>query len=513
MQFNRDRDRDAEDAATATRTTNHEGGEAFEPADPRVALYKRTVNQLLEDSYYESDDQHLDALVARVDAAADADPEFVLRLAAYARQELGLRDVPQVLLALAANDDRFIDDSEESLIRTWTPAIVRRLDETATVLAVHDELVGGTAPWPLRRGVEDALVGMADAYLLGKYDLSGRPVTLHDVFNRVHPTPVDDEQAALFERFVRGDLDDYPEVEPLPAPNTWETVVSERGNTRAAWETLLTDDDYSLPLFASIRNLRNMLAAGVPEATIVDHLDLEAVRAAPIYPFRYYQAYRAIQRAGLDAPAVERWLERAVDAAVGSVPEALGDTFVAVDLSGSMDATLSRHSDLRRKEIGSLFGAVLAAHGARVGAFGERFRAIDTHVDAPALSRQETILAADDAVGHATNGWMALDHLRETGTRVDRVVVFTDVQLWDSTPGAERTLTDALDDYRATVAPEAALYVIDLASYGDLATPEGYDRVYTVSGWSENVLTFIEHAEQPGAAIEAVEAMDPDHDA
>jgi len=139
--------------AEATRTTNHEGGEAFDPADPRLALYKRTINQLLEDSFYEANEQHLAAVVRRFDAAADEDPEFVLKLAAYARQELYLRDVPQVLLVLAANDDRFKDDSDDSLIREWTPTIVQRMDETATALAVHDELFGGTAPWPLRRGI------------------------------------------------------------------------------------------------------------------------------------------------------------------------------------------------------------------------------------------------------------------------------------------------------------------------------------------------------------------------
>jgi hypothetical protein len=498
--------------ASITRTTNHEGGEAFEPADPRLALYKRTINQLLEDSFYESDEAHLAALVQRFDAAADADPEFVLRLAAYARQELYLRDVPQLLLVLAANDDRFKDDSDESLIRTWAPAIIRRLDETATALAVHDDLFGGTAPWPLRRGIEDALVGMADEYLLGKYSLSRREVTLHDVFNRVHPEPVDDEQAALFERFMRGDLDDYPEVEPIETPNTWETVLSERGNTREAWETLLTDEDYALPIFASIRNLRNMLAAGVPEETVLEHLDLEAVRQAPIYPFRYYQAYRAVQRAGLNAPAVERWLEAAVDAAVGTVPEGLAETFVAVDLSGSMDATLSRHSGLRRKEIGSLFGAVLAAHGARVGGFGDEFREVPMHVDTPVLARQDAILGIDGEVGNSTNGWKAIDHLREERVAVDRVVVFTDMQIWDSTTGlvGGRSVREALEEYRDGVAPEAALYLIDLAAYDDLVTPEGYENVYNVSGWSENVLSFIEHAERPGQVIEEIEAVEPD---
>ena len=228
MEFNKPK----QTVAEATRTTNYEGGEAFEPADPRLALYKRTINQLLEGSFYESDDEQLAAVVQRFDAAAEEDPEFVLQLAAYARQDLSLRDIPQVLLVLAANDDRFKDDSDESLIREWAPSIIQRMDETATALAIHDQLFGGTAPWPLRRGIEDALVSMADAYTLGKYELSRREVTLYDVFNRVHPEPIDDEQADLFERFMRGDLDDYPDVEPVPSPTCRATAPVRRRDSR-----------------------------------------------------------------------------------------------------------------------------------------------------------------------------------------------------------------------------------------------------------------------------------------
>jgi hypothetical protein len=501
-----------ETSAEATRTTNHEGGEAFEPADPRLALYKRTVNQLLEDSFYEADEEALAAVVRRFDAAAATDPTFVLQLAAYARQELSLRDVPQVLLVLAANDERFTGEGEPS-VREWAPEIIRRMDETATALAVHDRLFGGTAPWPLRRGIEDALVGMADAYTLRKYELSGRTVTLRDVFNRVHPTPRDEHQERLFERFVHGGLDDYPEVEPLPAPNTWETVLSERGNTTAAWETLIEDDDHTLPLFATVRNLRNMLAAGVDEETVRDHLSLEAVRHAPLYPFRYYQAYKALQAAGIRAPAVERWLEEAVDVAAGNVPDGLGETFVAVDLSGSMTNAISRGSTLQLNEIGALFGAVLADQGARVAGFGDTVEEVPMHADTPILQRQEAILGVDDEVGDATNAWKALRHLRENRAEMDRVVVVTDMQVWDRSNWRfdedDRTVREAFDTYREAVAPGVSLYMIDLAAYGDLVTPEGYENVYNVSGWSENVLEFIHHAETPGAVLAEIEAVEP----
>ncbi len=508
MEFNKP----TQTVAEATRTTNYESGEAFEPTDPRLALYKRTINQLLEDSFYETDAEQLAAVVRRFDAAAAEDPEFVLKLAAYARQELYLRDIPQVLLVLAANDDRFKDDSPESLIREWAPDIIRRMDETATVLAIHDQLFGGTAPWPLRRGVEDALVSMADDYTLGKYELPRREVTLHDVFNRVHPKPVDADQEVLFERFMRGDLDDYPDIDPLPSPNTWETVISERGNTRSAWETLIEDETYSLPIFASIRNLRNMLEAGVDEDTLVGYLDLEAVRHAPLYPFRYYQAYTALQAADVQAPAVERWLEEAIGVAIETVPDGLGNTFVAVDLSGSMNMALSKNSTLRLKEIGALFGAILAHQGAEVGGFGDNFQTVPMHVDTPVLQRQDAVLAIDEGVGNSTNGWKALEYLRDRGEPVERVVIFTDMQIWDSTPFTARdnkTVKTVFDAYVNEVSTETSLYLVDLASYGDLVTPEGYENVYNISGWSENVLSFIEYAENPKQVVDEIDAFNP----
>jgi len=255
-----------------------------------------------------------------------------------------------------------------------------------------------------------------------------------------------------------------------------------------------------------------MLEAGVDEDTIVDHLDLEAVRHAPLYPFRYYQAYTALQEADIHAPAVEQWLESAIDVAVETVPAGFGDTFVAVDLSGSMDHPLSTNSTLRLKEIGALFGAILADQGAQVGGFGDDFQTVPMHVDTPVLQRQDAVLAIDEAVGNSTNGWKAIDYLRERGEPVERIVVFTDMQIWDSTPFMARdsqTVKSAFDAYQAEVATDTALYLVDLAAYGDLVTPEGYENVYNISGWTENVLTFIKHAEKPAQVLGGIDAFEP----
>ena len=95
---------------------------------------------------------------------------------------------------------------------------------------------------------------------------------------------------------------------------------------------------------------------------------------------------------------------------------------------------------------------------------------------------------------------------------IERVVVFTDMQIWDSTPFTARdnqTVKAAFDAYRNEVSSDTALYLVDLASYGALVTPEGYENVYNVSGWSENVLSFIEHAENPKQVIDEIDAFEP----
>lgn len=55
------------------------------------------------------------------------------------------------------------------------------------------------------------------------------------------------------------------------------------------------------------------------------------------------------------------------------------------------------------------------------------------------------------------------------------------MHLWDTAGGfvdEEWTVRTAFETYRETVAPDAALYIIDLAAYGTLVTPEGYEDVY-----------------------------------
>jgi len=495
MKFNNTK----QSVAERTKTENYEGGTSYNPDTPELGLAKNTINNLLEDEFYESDSESLAQLRTAFAEAADEDPEFPLMLAAYTRQKAYLRDVSQVLLVLSAQHSE-----SKQYVEKWASTIIDRADEPCTVVAIHDELFGGTLPKPLKKGINRALHKF-DKYQYDKYDNDNREVNIRDVINRTHPNPQDDLRDEIFERLMRGDLDQYPDVEPLDESQgkTWETVISEKGSTEEAWNKVLDD----LGLFARIRNIRNMKEAGLTSEEIVDGMETSWIENAQIYPFRFYQSYKAVKGAGVSDPVIEDKLSEAIDVASDSLDDRLTDTFTAVDLSGSMfNAGISDKSELERAEIGALFGAMMMRHGSDAGGFGSDFQYITAHHDTPTLELQDKIL--NTSVGHSTNGHLAIRYLRKRDKSYDRVVLFTDEQLWDSYRNGD-SLKNEWEKYKEEVNKSASLYIVDLASYGDLSFPEGYPDVYNLQGWTSDMLDYIQHAENEDALLRDIKDFEP----
>lgn len=602
--------------ADRTRTTNEAGGEAYAPVTPELGLVKLVINNLIEEQYYDSAEESYTKLFNRFDRMADENPEFVLQLAVYARHEAGLRDVAQLLLVLAANDERVVkpDDSESSLIRDYTPAIIDRTDEFNSVLSYQLRAFGKPVPNGLSKGIEDALhkkyvmieVADRDGTVLGteretyieydtdrhiqeswqpgtptthdsedlahiraidavtnsddfsgstrvvdqgyvhdeytftKYQQRDKSVSLHDVLNLVRPNARSDNRDELFGRIAKGELDSHPDVEPLREDRTWEATRSDETDDRSEaeqWRDRIDD----MGVMARIRNLRNMLDAGLTGREIFDYdggsdrifgpESERIVRNSKQFPFRYYQAYKACSDSGitrsrhsnthtkmfdLGGDVIDQtshsWLARAIDVSVDNVPDSFDNMFTAIDLSGSMDSTISGSSEMARAEIGALFGAILLQRGSEAGVFGSDFARVRTDSgNMSVLKVAQRIYGVSDNVGNSTNGHLAIEYLTENDLSYDSIVIFTDEQLWDSTSWhSTNTLKDAWDSYQATVNPNADLFVVDLASYGDLSMPEGYRNVHQISGWGENVIEFIDAQSTADDLIRTIGAIEPD---
>lgn len=522
-------------------TANHEGGLAFE-MEPATRLYTRACTSLVrEDKFYTSADQADGELLADIRTVAAIAPEFVLRLAAYVRQVMNLRTVPLVMLAEAASIPAC-----KPFVRRWTPQVLRRVDELAEVVAYwklrHGDVgargqKGGEHAFPnsLSNGIGDAF-GQFDEYQLSKYDRKGS-VTLRDVLRIVRPKPVSEEQAALYRYLVKGEVD----VTFLPktvakaqllrkmefdaearvlaqgAHATWEVMTSHFGRKAEVWDAVY------LPFMAGMRNLGNLLEVGADKAIdrVVAMLrNPGQVRRSKQLPFRFYSAYKAVERrvAGSHPRRQEvlEALREALELSAGNLPRLSGRSFVTTDLSGSMSQAFSKDSTVSLREIGCLMASALhsACDNAIVSVFGSDHRVVSVSPQDTILTNMDLLHRQGDLGG--TDAWKTVRHLNTTKTRVDRIVLFSDMQCYDSGNqprgwgGESYSLAEELRRYRSSVNPDVHMVSVDLAGYGTSQVPTDDPKVTLLAGWSDRVLEFIALREAGTAKVlEMINAWSP----
>ena len=288
-----------------------------------------------------------------------------------------------------------------------------------------------------------------DEYQLAKYNRPG-PIKLRDVLFLCHARPRDPVQGAVWKRLVEG---------RLAVPDTWEVALSSGADQRSAWERLLREG--RLGALALLRNLRNMHQAGVDESLVL--AALESVNTARVLPFRFIAAAR-------HAPQWEPALERAMMQSVEGREKLEGHTVLLVDVSGSMDAPLSRRSQMQRTDAGSGLAILLReiCDSASIYSFSDRLIGIPPR---RGFALRDAITASQPHAGTYLGR-----ALRELGQRYDRIMVITDEQAHDAVP-----------------APAGRGYVINVASYKNGV---GYGRWTHIDGWSEAVVEYIRAIEQ-----------------
>ena len=102
-------------------TQNYEKGLAFK-TDNKTELTLRFLTYIVGEPKFYTPDAELETVKVQelVRKVAAEDPEYLLRLAAYARNEMHLRSAPILMLIEVAQYD-----SVKPYIAEWTPRIIR----------------------------------------------------------------------------------------------------------------------------------------------------------------------------------------------------------------------------------------------------------------------------------------------------------------------------------------------------------------------------------------------------
>ena len=498
----------------ANKVKNYEGADAY-TMSPALELYASVVTTSLGDKFYESDQKRVQRLRELI---AKNDPQFVAKLAIYAREQMYLRSVPLVLAVELAKVHR-----GDSLVSRTVARVVQRADEITELLAYYAVANGRNKAKKLNLLSKQVQKGLAEAfnkfdeYQLAKYNRATE-VKLKDALFLVHPKAKDEAQQALFNKLINDEL---------AMPYTWETSLSARGQQsfanaeekraafRASWEELI--DSGKLGYMAMLRNLRNILEAEVSAdrlrkvCTVLG--DARAVVRSKQLPFRFLAAYREIKTLNRDeSTQVLNALEAAARASAENIPgfDESVRVLIACDVSGSMQRTISPKSKVQNYDIGLMLGMLLQHRCRRVttGIFGDRWKVINLP-QGNILANVDELHRREGEVGYSTNGYLIIRDLINRRAVVDKVMIFTDCQLWNSNGyGASNreTIAQMWGQYKQ-IAPNAKLYLFDLAGYGNTPLDTRGNDVFLIAGWSDKVFAVLQAIEQGGQAVAEIKKI------
>jgi hypothetical protein len=510
-----------------TQVTNYEGAKAF-TMTPEMELYTAVVTWSLSDSFYEKDEERLTRLRALM---YKCKPEFVGKLAVYARTKMYMRSVPLVLVTELANLH-----SGDNLVARVTAGVVNRADEITELLACYELMNKRTGTKKLNRLSKQLQKGLTtafnrfDEYQFAKYNRDGA-IKLRDALFLVHPKAKDELQQVLFNKIVNNELQ---------TPYTWETELSALGQLnfdseeakavafRAKWEELI--DSGKLGYMALLRNLRNIQEAGVSYAhfqkVCVTLADAERVAKAKQFPFRYLAAYRELTAAGTE-PSVKNIakrlnallgnkgytgelldaLEKAVEASAANIKGFDHNTRVllACDVSGSMQTPVSAKSKVLLYDVGLMLAMLLQSRckNVEVGMFGDTWKTIAVPRN-NILGNVQEFYRREGEVGYSTNGYLVIKDLLSRKAKMDKVFMFTDAQLWNSSSTTGDHIQPLWLRYKAEVSPNAKLYLFDLKGYGQAPLQILRNDAYLVAGWSDKVFDVLAALQNGASALDVI---------
>lgn len=490
---------------------NYEGANAY-MLTPEMELYAAVVTAGLSDNFYEASDTRLERIQALMQKN---NPEYIAKLAVYARNEMYLRSVPMVLAVELAKNN-----SGNAIVSKVVNGVVKRADEITELLAYYqlaNNRVGAKKLNKLSKQIQKGLsdsFNRFDEYQFAKYNRDAE-IKLRDALFIVHPKAKDELQQAIFNKIASNNLS---------VPYTWETELSALGQVKyenekaklegvkLKWESLI--DSGKLGYMALMRNLRNILEANVSTAHIekvCEYLSNEkAVLNSKQLPFRFLAAYREVQI--LKSGAVAMILTALEDAVVISAKNINGfnastRVLIACDVSASMQKAISAKSKVMLYDIGLILGMLMKSKCKNIvtGMFGERWKIINMP-NQGILSNVDEYYKREGEVGYATNGYLVINDLIKRGVVMDKIMLFTDCQLWDSANGGS-SLEKSWKAYKQ-IAPEAKLYLFDLAGYGTIPLRIERDDVSLIAGWSDKVFDVLYSIENGESALEKIKQVD-----
>lgn len=537
------------DSLKGKKTKNNAGGDAVH-LGARGALAQLAVTGCFNNTFYVTAEKQLDEVL---DLAKQCDPEFVAKVAVYARQSGFMKDIPASLVAYLSAADvkiaakafpKVIDNGKmlRNFVQIVRSGVFGRRNLSAPSI---QRMVHG---WFDSRTEED----------LFRQSIGSNP-SMGDVIRMSRPVPKDPARSAMFAWLLGKDTSKFNGQDFKVADNLSEKVRAYeafKANPVGDVPDMPFEMATGLPLTAdgwkqvarraswtqTFKSLNTFSRHGVFEDKALVKLVVERlqnpdlIRKSKAFPYQILMAYKAAvegfrgafnKEETLTMPAeIGRALEAAMEIAVANVPTLEGSVVVCPDVSGSMSSGItgtrinpktkraeSHSSQVRCIDVAGLIASAMlrANKDARVIPF-------EGDVVKVKLSASDTIMTNAQKLasigGGATNCAAPLALLNREKAKVDYVLFVSDNESWSN--GYSRynrqgatSMSSEWDQLKARNS-QAKLICLDISA-NTTSQVESKTDVLNIGGFSDTVFEVISSFVKGGekdAFVKKIEAIE-----
>ena len=444
----------------------YEGGKAVKYSGDKDKLTMQVVNNMFgEPTFYPKSNSELVELIKKV---GSKDPDFVLKLAKFTRNELHMRTISNFVIVVLTNECKHIDG-----IRNKIADIIERPDDMTEMIACQLKLYGKPIPAALKYGISKGFTKF-NTYQLAKYKNDRSEVTLRDVMFLTHPKPKNTEMVEVYAKLAE---------QTLEAPETWEVIISGGGSTYENWKEIIPKMGH----MAMLRNLNNFTKVGITPSEVEYKFTKESVIKGKQLPFRYFTAY---DNASSEFRPI---IQKCMDWSIENATEIKGKTAILVDVSGSMSwCSIAGKSSVTPRRIASVLASMLyMKSNSIIVPFATTAGIYVPSEEKTMMDMVNKIESLDYGGGTNVNaGLNIISNIED----IDNIIILSDMQMMNS-------------NY-IPIRKDVNVYSVDLCRYGTTIFGNA-PNVYTIGGWSEKLIDFIALNESGHSMSKIIENYNP----
>jgi hypothetical protein len=441
------------------------------------------------------------------------EPAFVASMAVHLAEQKNFRQIAILLSAeLAAQHG---NDEHTGIL---AGRIIRQASVIPEWLDQYGRAAMGQKPGRVIRKHLSVLFNRLDEYQVSRYNRETQ-TAVAAALRFLQPKPDGRPQKALFSKILR---------DQLPARLTWEqewhALHQQHYDSPEQRQVILRDkwkegiSSFRIGYTALLDNVQPMLCAGVSGKVLklaAEYLgNAAAVAGSYQSPLRLLDVYRSLR---LSTQGGTGMLTEALEHAVLSSTWSRSDfgrgisSVIAMDVSNSMKRPVNGAGNAQRFDIGPLLAAVWKQRGEKLitGIIGNTWKPVDMPAR-PVLGTADEFRQREGEAGYAINAHLVLQDLLRKRQAVHQVLIFTDNKLWahrSYNQPAGSDLGEWWRLYRQQVAPNAKLFLFNLAGYDCKPLEQLEDEVYLVAGWHERVIDVLEALTSGKTVLETLETV------